>query len=220
MFHFYILTTKGQKDKLSHAGIYGVDNSVKTMNDLYGVKIDYYFKLNFTGFVNIVDELGGVDVESEYDFTVNNIRTYKKGVNKNLSGVEALAFVRERKSFNNDDYHYAGDFQRGRHQLLFFSAMVKKVCTPNTLKNFSSIRNNLSNSYSTDFSEKYLATIVANQLKDNSEWKVDRFVLGADDIREEYTYTYPNEKTTVVIPSEADLEKARQLINATLNETK
>ena len=60
---------------------------------LYGVQIDYYLRINFSGFVDIIDALGGIDVNSEYEFTVEPIKTYHVGIN-HLTGLEALAFAK------------------------------------------------------------------------------------------------------------------------------
>ena len=102
--------TGGAKDKLTHAGIYGVEQSMDALERLYDIDIDYYLRINFTGFVDIIDALGGVDVYSDYDFTVQNIKEYHKGYN-HLDGLEALAFARERYSFAD------GDYQRARNQM-------------------------------------------------------------------------------------------------------
>ena len=61
----------GQKDKLTHAGIYGVDKSMKTLEKLYDTNLDFYARVNFTSLITMVDALGGVDVESEYAFTTS-----------------------------------------------------------------------------------------------------------------------------------------------------
>ena len=93
-------------DKLTHAGIYGVEASVDALETLYGVDIAYYLRMNFTGFVEVIDALGGVSVYSDREFTVENIRTYQQGYNQ-LTGIEALAFARERMSFPEGDYQRA-----------------------------------------------------------------------------------------------------------------
>ena len=93
-FYLSFPQTGGAMDKLTHAGVYGIDASVAALEGLYGVDISYYVKMNFTGFVEVIDALGGVPVYSDREFTVENIRTYQEGYNQ-LTGIEALAFARE-----------------------------------------------------------------------------------------------------------------------------
>ena len=93
---------KGYKDKLTHASLLGIENSVMTVEDLLDIDINYYIKVNFSSVINVVDSLGGVDVYSEYDFTSIDGYHYSKGYNK-VNGEEALSFVRERKAFASGD---------------------------------------------------------------------------------------------------------------------
>lgn len=109
----------GQRDKLTHAGIYGVDASMSTLESIYGIDISYYAKVNFTSLIKIVDILGGVDVNSEYAFSAGGY-TFNEGKN-HLNGDAALAFSRERHSFA------AGDNQRGRNQEAVLTAMIRKA---------------------------------------------------------------------------------------------
>ena len=124
--------TGNAKDKLAHAGIHGVEASIDALQRLYGIDIDYYLRMNFAGFVDIIDALGGIEVYSEYDFTVKNIRDYHKGYNQ-LTGLEALAFARERLSFPT------GDYQRAKHQMEVIRAVITKCVSPAILKNYRSV---------------------------------------------------------------------------------
>ena len=105
---FYVTfpETGGAGDKLAHAGVYGVEASAAALEGLYGVTVDYWVKMNFTGFVELIDALGGVEVYSDQAFTVEPIKAYQQGYNQ-LTGLEALAFARERYSFSNGDYQRA-----------------------------------------------------------------------------------------------------------------
>lgn len=117
----YYVTIPGisgdQKDKLTHAGIYGIDASIATLENLYGIDIPFYVRVNFTSVEEIVDVLGGVDVESELAFTTGEeagvVMDVKEGKN-HFNGKEALAFVRERKALAT------GDNQRGKTSRLCF----------------------------------------------------------------------------------------------------
>lgn len=201
----------GMKDKLTHAGIYGVENSVGTLEILYGIEIDYYIRMNFSGFESIIDTLGGVDVYSEYDFTVEPIKHYTEGYN-HLTGLEALAFVRERHAFAS------GDNQRGRNQMALIQAMVDKVCSVEFLLNYSEIMEELTDMFRTNVPLELIADMVGNQLLDKTEWTVDTYsVTGSGG--SEKTYSVPGSKAYVMIPDEEDVAEAAKLIEGVLNET-
>ena len=118
-------------DKLTHAGNYGIECSMNTLEALYDIEFNYYAKVNFKSVVDIVDALGGVTVTSEYNFSSphsfsGKTYTFKKGENF-VEGDMALAFARERESFAN------GDRQRGIHQQVLIKAVVEKAISPSML---------------------------------------------------------------------------------------
>ena len=203
--------SSGAKDKLTHAGLYGVDNSMGTLENLYDTKIDYYLRLNFSGFESIIDTLGGVDVYSEYDFTVDPIKHYTEGYN-HLTGLEALAFVRERHAFTS------GDNQRGRNQMALLQAMIKKVCSVDFLMNYDEIMEQLTDMYRTNMPTELAAELVFNQLTDDSEWTIDTFSVTGSSGKER-TYSTPNTAAYVMIPNEDDIAQAKELMAAVLAET-
>ncbi len=202
--------SEGARDKLTHAGLYGVENSIGTLNMLYGIEIDYYLRMNFSGFEKIIDTLGGVDVYSEYDFTVDPIKHYTEGYN-HLTGLEALAFVRERHAFAS------GDNQRGRNQMAMVQAMVNKVCSPEFLLNYPTIKEELVDMYRTNMPEEVLLQLIANQTLDDTEWTVDTYSVSGSGGKET-TYSTPNSTSYVMIPNEEDIAEAKSLIDEVLNE--
>lgn len=197
------------KDKLTHAGLYGVENSMGTLANLYGVNIDYYVRMNFSGFEAIINAVGGVDVYSEQEFTVDPIKHYVKGYN-HLNGLEALAFVRERKSFVD------GDNQRGRNQMAMVQAMAKKACSPEFLMNYPAIMEQLTDMFRTNMPTELIASLVANQMVDGREWTVQTFAVTGSNGKER-TYSTPNSKSYVMIPNESDINTAKELIGRVLN---
>lgn len=202
--------SNGAKDKLTHAGLYGVENSKGALEMLYGVDIDYYVRMNFSGFEKIIDTMGGVDVYSEYDFTVEPIKHYEKGYN-HLTGLEALAFVRERHAFAS------GDNQRGRNQMALVQAMIKKVCSIDFLKNYEKIMGELTDFYRTNVNSELVASLIFNQMTDSTAWRVDTFsVTGTGG--KEATYSAPKSVGYVMHPNKDDVAKATELMNAVLNE--
>lgn len=204
--------SNGAKDKLTHAGLYGVENSMGTLSMLYDIDIDYYLRVNFSGFEAIIDEMGGVDVYSEYDFTVDPIKHFTEGYN-HLTGLEALAFVRERHAFAS------GDNQRGRNQMALLNAMIQKVCSADFLANHDKIIEDLTDMYRTNIPDDVIAGLIFNQLLNNEAWTVDSYaVTGTGGT--ETTYSTPDSAGYVMIPNDADVEQAKELLQSVLTETK
>ena len=139
-----------------------------TLEMLYDVSVDYYLRLNFTGFVNIIDALGGVDVDSQYDFSTAmwpNTYSYHKGIN-HLGGAAALAFARERYSFRD------GDFQRGRNQMAVIKAVISALESSQLLKNYTAVLDELANSFETNMTKDEIGVLVQEQLETDKSWTV------------------------------------------------
>lgn len=196
--------TEGSKDKLAHAGIFGVEASIDALERLYDIDIDYYLRLNFTGFVDIIDALGGVEVYSEHDFTVKNIRDYQKGYNQ-LTGLEALAFARERLSFPT------GDYQRVKNQMEVIKAVITKCTSPAILKNYRSVMNAIGESFETNMPEDQILSLIKMQLFDNKDWSFSTFTVdGTSCFRP--TYTAPGMNLYVILPNTDAVRQAREMM--------
>lgn len=163
-FYVPLPISNGQPDKLTHAGIYGVDCSIGTLEMLYETDIDYYFRVNFTGFENIIDALDGVDVYSDYTFSSQGYQFYE-GEN-HLYGEKALVFARTRKAFA------AGDRQRGKNQMAVIEAVIDKAMSPALLSNYSSILESVSGSFETTIPYDLIAEVVRDQLDKGGEWNI------------------------------------------------
>lgn len=162
----------GMPDKLTHAGIYGVDCSLNTLEKLYDIDIDYYVRVNFTSLKEIVDLLGGVEVYSDYDFIsdwgphgAGTHYKFKKGYNK-VNGKKALAFCRERHHFAN------GDYQRGRDHQHMIEAILNKVMSPSVLPNFSKLLKKSKSMFQTSMSKDKIISLCNMQLNDMAKWKI------------------------------------------------
>ena len=202
--------SNGVKDKLTHAGLYGVENSIGAVENLYGINIDYYVRMNFSGFENIIDAMGGIDVYSDKDFTVEPVKHYTVGVN-HLSGIEALAFARERHAFA------AGDIQRGQNQMNVIIAMINKLSSKDVLYNYSEVLDGIAGTFQTDMTSDDIYTLVKKQLVDNTKYTIDSYsVTGNGDSCT--TYSTPKTKVWVMQPNMDEVEKAKGLINGILNE--
>ena len=200
--------TTGTKDKLTHAGIYGIDMSVKTLEDLLDVDINYYFKVNFTSVIDIVDVLGGLDVYSDYTFVSYSGYSFKTGYNF-VNGEEALDFVRTRKAFAE------GDRQRGKNQQALINAIIQKVTKKSVITKYNSLLNAINGKYQTNMPSKKMISLVKMQLNDMSKWNVTSYGLEGEN-SSNYTYTY-NQLLYIMEPIEDSVNGAKELIQQVIN---
>ena len=189
----------GIPDKLTHAGIYGIDMSQQTLGDLYGVEIPYYVRLNFTSLVKMVDVVGDITVDSDYAF-----HSFQAGKNT-LDSKRTLEFARERYSFSD------GDRQRGRNQQKVIEAIVAKMSEPRNLTRYNAILSTLQSSLQTNMSQETIASLIKMQLNDFKGWKVESMsVDGAGATRQ--TYSMGAMPLYVMIPDSASVERAKERI--------
>ncbi|MBQ9828305.1 MAG: LCP family protein [Lachnospiraceae bacterium] len=191
------------RDKLTHAGNYGIETSIATLEQLYDCKIDYYIKINFDSVVQIIDALGGVNVYSEQEFTSNAGLHFNQGYNY-MDGKIAIEFVRERKHL------VGGDFARGRNQMAVITAMIDKLTSPALLMNYGPLMESIEDTFSTDMPQENIKALVRMQLDDNASWNVVSYAAkgtGAYD----YCYT-TGSQAAVVYADEASVAVAQQLI--------
>lgn len=194
-------------DKLTHAGLYGVDESKDTLAQYYGIDIDYYFRVNFTGFETIIDALGGIEVDSEHDFYSTIAPTtihYTQGINK-LDGYEALYYVRERYAFVN------GDYQRGINQMQVIQAVAKKAMSPAMLTNFTSLMDAVDDCFKTSIPTDLITALVRDQLANGGDWNIVTYYVSGTG-SSEYTYSIPSQRAYVTIPDESTVEMAKDLM--------
>ena len=207
---YYVdLVGKNGKDKLTHSGIYGIDTTVKSVEKLLSIDINYYYKINFTSLINIVDSLGSVDVYSKYSFISKDGYKYSEGYNK-VNGKEALSFVRERKAFS------AGDRVRNINQQAMVEALFRKVTNPNILVKYNSLLGSIKNNFVTNMPEKSLTNLIKNQLDSNAKWNITPYSLDGTNSRE-YTYSYKANSLYVMIPNNDTIENAKELIKQVYN---
>lgn len=209
-FYVPLSISGGIKDKLTHAGCYGIDCSVDTLEMLYGINIDHYLKVNFTGFVGIIDALNGVNVYSEYDFTATHGgHHFVKGYNY-MNGEQALGFARERYAFGT------GDRQRGKNQMAVIKATINKMMSADMLMNYTSVLSAVSASMATDMSYDEISSLVKMQLDSMPSWDIQSFsVDGTGDNLPCFSLSAPN---YVMIPNEDTLNQAKSYINEIYND--
>lgn len=194
--------SNGVRDKLTHAGIYGIDVSVDTLEMLYGINIDYYFRVNFSGFENIIDALGGVTVQSDYDFSTGEY-TFVKGANT-LNGSQALAFARERHAFAD------GDHQRGRDQMAVIKGVINKLVSPSFLTNYNSVLTAIEGNFETTVPSDVIASLVRQQLSDGGDWNVVSYSVSGTGAHEK-PYSMST-KAYVMWPDENTVATAQELM--------
>lgn len=211
-YYVQLHDTTGYKDKLTHAGTYGIDTSVKTLEDLLGIKIDYFFKVNFSSLQNIVNALDGVDVYSEYDFQSWNGYNFTKGYN-HVDGKAALAFARERHTFTD------GDNQRGKNQQALIEAIFRKCTSSSIITKYNSLLDSLKDSMITDMPMKSITSLAKMQLKDNASWTITSNSLTGTG-SSELTYTYSYQNLYVMIPDEKSVTEAKEKINKVAGDEK
>ncbi|WP_347100154.1 LCP family protein [Streptococcus salivarius] len=202
-----------QYDKLTHAGIYGVETSEQTLENLYGIKIDYYARINFTSFLKLIDQLGGVTVHNDqaftslhgkFDFPVGNIQ---------MNSEQALGFVRERYSLDG------GDNDRGKNQEKVISAIVNKLASLKSVSNFTSIVNNLQDSVQTNMSLDTINALANTQLDSGSKFTVtSQAVTGTGSTGQLTSYAMPNSSLYMMKLDDSSVASASQAIKNLMEE--
>ena len=212
---FYVpLAMNGKLDKLTHAGLYGVNESIHTLEKFYNIKFNYYARINFDATSTIIDQLGGVDIHIPYVVnTYHGHRHYESG-NYHLNGDEALDFARERVSIS----WAGGDRERGRNQEKILTALIQKLQADKTnLARLDQIFNSIAKNIQTNFTPDDLKYLVQKQLINFSNWQIESIdVDGKADITS--TYTYPEPKHFVWHPYQDTVDRAKAKLQEYLNE--
>lgn len=199
----------GANDKLTHTGIYGIGCTMSAVEDLLGVDMNYYVKVNYSTVQEFVDAIGGVDVKSDYEFDTHGMKAkyhYKKGMN-HLDGKHALAFARERKSFPD------GDIQRNRNQAKVMQAMLKKGSSSKTiLFNYANILNSCKDYMQLNMTDGEVKRLIRMQIAKGYKWKIRRQSLtGQPGLMPCYSTGAVN--VSVVQTDPASLAKCQKTIN-------
>ena len=224
--YYLPLPFNGEMDKLTHFSVYsdkGMDEPIEALNTLLGVKADYYARVNFSGLMDIVDALGGIDVTSPVDFTtvamempnengdggyLDESFTFTEGVN-HLNGREALAFSRERSAFAQ------GDVQRGRNQMAVLQAIIDKATSPAILSGYQDVLKAVSDSVLTNMPQQDILKLVKLQLEDKVDWDISTYTLsGTTDMQDCFTTGFP---LSVLVPDESSVAAARRMIRELIN---
>ena len=204
--YYVYLSDFSSYDKLTHTGIYGIETSIKAVEDLLDIDINYYVKVNFTTLIDIVDLLGGIEVDSKYEFT--SIDGYHYSVGKNyLNGEEALSFARERKAFSD------GDRIRIKNQQLVLKAIINKLLSSKIITNYNDLLKSLNNKFLTNMTDEELTKLIKWQIDGMYNWDILNISLNGTDSYQ-YTYSYQKQLLYVMLPDEESVNNAKEKINA------
>ena len=216
----YTLSESGTKpDKLTHAGNFGTDAVLATLSNLYGINIDYYARINFSGTVKIVDALGGININSEVDFdttweTSINKYHFAVGLNADCDGEKVLAFCRERIAFAA-----LGDNQRGRDQMFALQGLITKASSPAILTTYASLMDSLSGMFSTSMPQGTISSIIKDMLNDSTPWNVQTFNttgFGGDNVPSSF-YPQSIPSMSIIRPDNNSINQAIELMSKVRN---
>ena len=208
--YYVTLHSKGARDKLTHSGIYGINETVTTVEDLLDVDINYYVRVNFTTVIKLVDTLGGIDVYSDFAFSRGGYN-FNKGYNS-LNGEAALIFSRERKLFAS------GDNQRVKNQQAVIEAIIKKVLNSTTLlTRYTDILESLEGSFQTNIEQSEISNLVKGQLSNMSSWTIkNNSLTGTGSYGP--TYSMGSTKLYVMLPDDSSVADAKVQIYDVMGE--
>ena len=201
---------QNEYDKLTHSGIYGIQSSVETIENLFNLDINYYVRVNFTSVIEIVDVLGGIDVENDYAFTTNGGKSFPEGT-IHLNGEDALTFSRER--YNLPD----GDFGRGRNHVKVLEATIRKAISPQILLNYTSVLDIVSTASETNMPQNKIMELINQQIASNPNWKFDSVqVKGTGSTGELPSYAMPGFKLYMYQLDEQSVNEISQMMKDNL----
>lgn len=189
----------GQRDKLTHSGLYGVNETMQNVASYFGIDIDYFIRVNFDSLIDIVDSLGGIEVYNPQAF-----KNFEVG-KITLNGEEALAFSRERYSFED------GDKERGRNQMRVITGIINKVLSPAIISNYSELMDKLHVSFQTNMSDEQIISLVRMQLDDMSPWTIQQQSVNGNG-QTLYSPIYGS-NLYMMVPDDKSVENAKIKIN-------
>ena len=205
------LHKNGKMDKLTHTGIYGVEETISTIEDFLDLKINYYARTNFAGITNIIDALGGVTIDSDREFTTLHGNYHIVKGKQEMDGDKALCFVRERKSFA------AGDFVRGQHQQALLKAMLEKAMSPKIITNFQNILSAIEGCFETNMSSDNITDMIQMQVNDMASWTFTQKQFEGKGVMQTGGAYMPNTKLYYMIPDDSSVSENIAAIKAVLN---
>lgn len=199
------------RDKLTHAGIYGIDASMNTISALYDVDLDYYIRVNFTSLVTLIDAMGGIDVNSDYEFNcLWKGYHINKGMN-HLNGDQTLGFIRERYAFPD------GDNQRGRNEQQVMAAIIDQLTTATGITSAPRLLSVISDCMETDMTQAEFSKLINRQISEGGKWNIEtQAVTGRGDMQP--TFSGGSQELFVMWPDEDGVKKAASKIKQVMDQ--
>ena len=203
---------QGALDKITHTGVHGTNTTKRTVEQLLGIEINYTFKVGFDTVTDIVDAVGGIDVNVEPGYECSNFLhapglSVHAGVN-HLNGEQALGYARERYAYSE------GDRQRTKNQQQVLMGIVDKITSPAIVTNYASIMDSMSNTFSTTMSNDEISSLIKYQLNSNPKWKMEQYMVnGTGDT---LMCAELGDAAYVMVPDQSTVTTAKNKINAVL----
>ncbi len=225
--YYVTLPSKNAKDKLTHSSLYGIQESIGALENKLGIDINYYLRVNYSTIIKLVDAMGGIDINSEYDFYTSGMKGmpelnghhFTKGIN-HVDGKLALAFCRERHSF------LSGDMQRNENQQIVLTAILKKAMSSKTiLTKYTALLDAVKDNMSTNMTADEMAAIIKMQLSSMPDWNIKRQAIKGTN-GYEFCYALGFKAATVDAIPEEEAKAVDAIVktaigeNATKNTTK
>lgn len=217
---FYVTTAcdagdgcqEGALDKITHTGIHGTNTTKRTVEKLLGIEINYTFKVGFDTVTDIVNAVGGIDVNVEPGYECDNFLhapglSVHAGVN-HLNGEQALGYARERYAYSE------GDRQRTKNQQQVLMGIVDKITSPAIVTNYASIMDSMADTFSTTMSNDEISDLIKYQLNKNPKWKMEQYMVnGTGDT---LMCAELGDAAYVMVPDQSTVATAKEKINAVL----
>ena len=217
---FYVTTAcdagdgcmQGALDKITHTGIHGTNTTKRTVEQLLGIEINYTFKVGFDTVTELVDAVGGIDVNVEPGYECDNFLhapglSVHAGVN-HLNGEQALGYARERYAYSE------GDRQRTKNQQQVLMGIVDKITSPAIVTNYASIMDAMANTFSTTMSSSEISDLIKYQINNNPKWKMEQYMVnGTGDT---LMCAELGDAASVMVPDQSTVKTAKDKINVVL----
>ena len=209
--------TVGIKDKLTHAGVYGIEMSKATIEDFLGIDIDYTVKVSFDTVVKVVDELDGIDINSDTAMTLSamNRKTcaFVVGV-QHVDGDCALRFARERKTYETGDRH------RGENQQEVITAIINKLSSSRDyILKLPAILDIAADSFETSLTREEITNFIRFQLQEQPKWDVKSIAVNGTGAMLPTYSMGANLPLYVMIPYQSTVDEAKDQIESYLKPT-
>ena len=195
-------------DKLTHSGIYGIDETVGTIEDFLDISINYYVRVNFSSLITLVDAIGGIDVYSDQELNLGGYH-YDLGMN-HMNGEQALRFARERHSYESGDLH------RTQNQQDVLTAIIEKMASFKTITNYDDVLTAVEGAFNTNMPSDDIKSIAKHQVENMTSWNIRHQYVTGNGTRMYGLYSMPNSYLYTTIPDENAVNSCKQAIDQVL----